>query len=244
MLSKSTRILSWNINSLLMRRILLKNIISETKPNIILLQEVKISDINAFKIDKFDEYKYSYFSLHETKGYAGVGILSKYAFEIVFEYKSRVIIAYIPQLNTYISTMYMYNGFSATAPLIKKIELFKILINEYSKYENVIIGGDLNICHDIEAFNMINPYTNDEKDLLTQFESIYLPIKCEAKYITWWDYRANSFNQNIGLGLDKFLLKLSFTYNANMNILTKYRGYIYTGITPSDHAPILLYLNY
>lgn len=238
-------ILSWNINSFLMRRILLQNIINIHDVEIIMLQEVKISEINKHKIMELSNYKYMYFSLHDSKGYAGVAILSKHPLEVVFTYKSRVLICYSSKYNMYFSTIYMYNGCSETAPLSRKLALYDILINEYSKYDNIIIGGDLNICHDHECNIIENPYTQQEKNLLATFENIYTPIlDVSSKYITWWDYRYNFHARNIGMGLDKFLVKVQHNYIAKTTILRQFRHNLYAGIIPSDHAPILLEIKF
>lgn len=238
------KLITWNINSLLVRRILLLHMINKHSPDIILLQEIRVSSLNQIKIQNIDSYPYMYFSLHPNKGYAGVGILSKHPLKIVYEYEARVLIAYSSIYNLYVSTVYMYNGFSTTAPLEKKILLFETLLNIYNQYNNIIIGGDMNVCHDNQCNIYDNPYTQQEKDILSNFEQIYEPIlpNHKEKYITWWDYRQQAFQKNAGFGLDKFLVKLENKHISSLIILKEYRGDIIQGIIPSDHAPLLLNL--
>ena len=76
------RVLSWNVNGLLST---LKNgfeqVIRETKPDVICLQETKVTkEIKGLKLDDY----YKYFNFSKIAGYAGVAIFSKQKAENIF----------------------------------------------------------------------------------------------------------------------------------------------------------------
>ena len=71
------KIISWNINSLRLRLPLLKKFVSENNPDVICLQEIKVSDpefpLLAVKALGFDHVEFS-----GEKSYNGVAIFSKF----------------------------------------------------------------------------------------------------------------------------------------------------------------------
>jgi exodeoxyribonuclease-3 len=233
-------LITWNINSIKQRFDLLKQLVAEYKPIIILLQEVRVSDsaIHEFNLPGY----HSYWSLNASKGYAGVGILSTVPLQVVYEYKSRVLIAYSAEHNMHFGSVYMYNGRSLSAPLEKKLALYEILYEECSKHTQIVMGGDWNACHDHECSKCINPHYEVEIQALSKLENLLTPVIDVYKhnslnpYITWWHYVSAAFNNNVGLGLDKFLTNIPNRKQSRVLYAYRRRG----KTIPSDHAPVLL----
>lgn len=75
------RIATWNINSLRLRAPLLKHLIAALNPDVICLQETKVPDA-LFPADVPGALGYPFVSYKGMKGYNGVAILSRIAFEV------------------------------------------------------------------------------------------------------------------------------------------------------------------
>ncbi len=68
------------------------------------------------------------------------------------------------------------------------------------------------------------------------FVDIYREMYPDKVQYTWWTYRMNARQRNIGWRLDYFLISKGLTSRVQDAI-------IYEGITGSDHCPIGLELN-
>lgn len=73
------RILTWNINSVRLRLPLLKKIARDCSPDVICLQETKVTD-ELFPADDIIRMGYSHIHINGMKSYNGVAILSKTPF--------------------------------------------------------------------------------------------------------------------------------------------------------------------
>ena len=73
------RLITWNINSVRLRRDLVRRLIEEQQPDILCLQETKTPD-EHFPRDEFAALGYRDMLVHGMKGYNGVAILSRLPF--------------------------------------------------------------------------------------------------------------------------------------------------------------------
>ena len=73
------RLITWNINSVRLRRALVCRLLAEQKPDVLCLQETKTPD-ELFPRDDFAALGYSHTLVHGMKGYNGVAILSRLPF--------------------------------------------------------------------------------------------------------------------------------------------------------------------
>ena len=73
------RIISWNINSVRLRMGLLEDLITREKPDIIALQETKVTD-DKFPFDPIRAAGMEHIHIHGMKSYNGVAILSRIPF--------------------------------------------------------------------------------------------------------------------------------------------------------------------
>jgi len=128
---------------------------------------------------------------------------------------------------------------------IKKVK--KTLLNN----KNIIIGGDFNVIPDkIDVYDY-KKYENDAlfkldirkkyRQLINLgFYDIYRYFNKDKKEYTFWDYMAGSWQKNIGMRIDHFLVSSNLLNDVkNIYIDKKPRS----KLKPSDHTPIELEIN-
>jgi exodeoxyribonuclease-3 len=257
------KISSWNVNSVRARIANIINYIKSSKPDILLIQEIKTEDKNF----PFSDFKNLGYESHVfgQKSYNGVAFLSKIKINkldlkfitdkkkqsriIVGEIKNKskiikLINVYVPNGNPVDTDKYnykieWYNSFN------KKVK--KVLIEN----ENIIIAGDFNIIPEkIDVYD----YTKYESDALFKLEmrkkfrelinlgfyDIYRYFNKDKQEYTFWDYMAGAWQKNRGMRIDHFLISSNLVsdidkININKNPRSK--------IKPSDHTPIELIIN-
>ena len=257
------KIISWNVNSVRAR---IKNILSyikDSKPDVLLLQEIKTQE-ESFPRDSFKDCGYDSYVFGQ-KSYNGVAIVSKFKIsniknnfikddlnqsriitgEIILDKKKiELINIYVPNGNPVDTKKYEY----------KKNWLKKFIINIKKKIEqdsNILIAGDFNIIpEEIDVYDF-KRYENDAlgrleirkkyRELINLgFKDIYRLINKKKQEYTFWDYFAGSWQKNYGMRIDHFLLSNNLIENiSSININKKPRS----KPKPSDHTPIELIIN-
>ena len=257
------KIISWNVNSVRAR---IKNILSyikDSKPDVLLLQEIKTQE-ESFPRDSFKDCGYDSYVFGQ-KSYNGVAIVSKFKIsniknnfikddlkqsriitgEIILDKKKiELINIYVPNGNPVDTKKYEY----------KKNWLKKFIINIKKKIEqdsNILIAGDFNIIpEEIDVYDF-KRYENDAlgrleirkkyRELINLgFKDIYRLINKKKQEYTFWDYFAGSWQKNYGMRIDHFLLSNNLIENiSSININKKPRS----KTKPSDHTPIELIIN-
>ena len=254
---------SWNVNSVRARLTNIVNYLKISKPQILMIQEIKTEEknfpYNDFKILGYESHVFG------QKGYNGVAFLSKVKIEKIninfindknnqsriiagdIKNKSRIIKLiniYVPNGNPIGTDKYDYkkNWYSSFIKKIKK----SLLENK-----NIIIGGDFNVIPDeIDVYDY-KKYVNDAlykleirkkfRELVNSgFQDIYRYINKDKQVYTFWDYMAGSWQKNHGMRIDHFLVSNNLLSDIkNVSIDKKPRS----KIKPSDHTPIELELN-
>jgi len=257
------KIISWNVNSVRAR---IKNILSyikDSKPDVLLLQEIKTQE-ESFPKDSFKNCGYDSYVFGQ-KSYNGVAIVSKFKIsniknnfikddlnqsriitgEIILDKKKiELINIYVPNGNPVDTKKYEY----------KKNWLKKFIKNIKKKIEqdsNILIAGDFNIIpEEIDVYDF-KRYENDAlgrleirkkyRELINLgFKDIYRLINKKKQEYTFWDYFAGSWQKNYGMRIDHFLLSNNLIENiSSININKKPRS----KPKPSDHTPIELIIN-
>ena len=251
------KIISWNVNGI--RAVAKKgfsNFLSQEKPDILCVQEIKISD-SARNKEEFDFLDYQeYWNSSDRPGYSGTLILVKNKlakdleisnhnglnikkFDIegraqTIEFKKFYLVnAYFPNANHELSRLnYKLEFNSAIHSYLKKLK----------KKKPVIITGDFNVAHqEIDLArpkdNINNPgFTNEErfwmdKFLSSKFIDTYRHFNKNKIQYTWWSYRAGVRARNIGWRIDYFCAS-----EAMMPYIKK--SYILDKVYGSDHCPI------
>ena len=254
------KIISWNVNSVRARITNILDYISQAKPEILLLQEIKTQDEN-FPYDEFKKLGYTSHVFGQ-KSYNGVAILSKVEVNNIKKNfikddlnQSRVITGqikikkklieliniYVPNGNPVDTEKYDYkkNWLTKFISKVKK----KLLENS-----NLLIAGDFNIIPEEKDVYDFKRYENDAlgkleirkkfRELLNLgFKDVYRFINKEKQEYTFWDYFAGSWHKNYGMRIDHFVLSNNLIENiSTININKKPRS----KTKPSDHTPIEL----
>jgi exodeoxyribonuclease-3 len=255
------KIVSWNVNGL--RAIVSKNFNNwndKLKPDVIALQEIKAHEKDVEHLISFwsSEYNTHLFPAVK-KGYSGTALLIKKNLSPLitlginsdkFDCEGRLIIA---EFDTFIlMNGYFPNGQRDHNRVDYKLEfsrkvLKKALKLKEEKKKEIIITGDFNTAH--REIDLKNPAANinstgflprervfiDElisKDFIDVFR-YFNPDKTEQ--YTWWTYRSNCRERNIGWRLDYFFVSKDF--------LPKVKSIKHqTDILGSDHCPVVLEL--
>ena len=254
------KIISWNVNSVRARIKNLLEYIKSSKPDILLLQEIKTQDEN-FPYEDFKKKGYESY-VYGQKSYNGVAIVSKIKVKNIKKNfinddlkQSRVITGEILLNKKKINLVNVYvpngNPVDTEKYSYKKNWLKKFIVNikkELSKNPNLVLAGDFNIIpEEIDVYDF-KRYENDAlgkleirkkfRELLNiGFKDIYRLKNKDNQEYTFWDYFAGSWQKNYGMRIDHFLLSNNLLDNVvSININKKPRS----KEKPSDHTPIEL----
>jgi exodeoxyribonuclease-3 len=252
------KIVTWNVNSVRARLHLIPPWVSQLKPDVILMQELKCQDAD-FPFGFFEDLGFTCKVLGE-KSYNGVAILSKYSIEDVTRklptFKNDVSSRYIEAVidgNVRVASVYVPNGgLVINAKEYRyKLEFLTCLKGHITQLnaqnETVLIGGDYNIAPD--DFDVYNPKlwrervccTTEERAIFRElmavgFSDLLAAQVGTARPFTWWDYRGGSFANNYGLRIDHFLgNSLASSQVQGVFVDTWPRKML----RPSDHAPVV-----
>ena len=249
---------SWNVNSVRAR---IENILiylKSSKPDILMMQEIKTEEKN-FPFKELKNAGYNSYVLGQ-KSYNGVAFLSKKKIEnIELNYfndehkQARVLVGNIKIKAKTIKLINIYvpNGNPIeTDKYAYKKNWLNLLINKLKKtisdYNNIIIGGDFNIIPDqIDVYDY-RKYENDAlfkleirkkfREIINLgFQDIYRYFNKDKQDYTFWDYMAGSWQKNNGMRIDHFLISDNFINNivsVNINKIPRSK------VKPSDHTPI------
>ena len=249
---------SWNVNSVRARTENILSYLKSSKPDILMMQEIKTEEKN-FPFNEFKNIGYNSF-VSGQKSYNGVAFLSKKKIENIdlkfFNDKlkqARIIVGnliirtktikliniYVPNGNPIETDKYTYKK-NWLELFIKQIKKTKI------DYENIIIGGDFNIIPDKIDVHDHKKYENDAlykleirkklRELINLgFHDIYRYFNSDKSEYTFWDYQAGSWQKNNGMRIDHFLVSsslINIVKDVKINKFPRGRQ------KPSDHTPI------
>jgi exodeoxyribonuclease-3 len=249
------KILSYNVNGI--RSALNKglyNWLEAVSPDVVCLQEIK-AEPHQIEPGLFEHAGYTtYWHPAVKKGYSGVAILTKQQPNNVligcgipkYDNEGRVIRADFPNFS--ILNVYMPSGSSGEERQAFKFEWmddFYAYVNQLKKeIPHLIICGDYNICH--KAIDIHNPISNAKSSGFLPEEREWLGKFIDSGFIdtfrhfnpnpgnyTWWSYRFNSREKNLGWRIDYHMASLSLKDRL-------VRSVILADAKHSDHCPILL----
>jgi len=257
------KISSWNVNSIRARITNILNYLKISKPDILMVQEIKTEEKN-FPFEDFKKIGYLSHVLGQ-KSYNGVAFLSKINIDkIDLEFiedekkQSRVIVGNIKNKSKVIRLLNIYvpngNPVDTEKYGYKKnwLDHFIIHIKKIlKKNKDIIIGGDFNIIpEEIDVYDY-KKYENDAlfkleirkkfRELINLgFHDVYRYINKYKKEYTFWDYMHGSWYKNHGMRIDHFLVSTNLLKDIkNISIDIKPRS----KLKPSDHTPIELLIN-
>ena len=249
------KIASWNVNSLNVR---LPHVLAWTdyaRPDVLALQETKLTD-ERFPVDELMQAGYhSVFSGQKT--YNGVAILSREpAADPVTDIpglddpQRRILAATVGGLR--IINLYVVNGsevgsekFDYKLYWLERVTAW--LEAEMAQHQNLVVLGDFNIApddrdvYDPEAWREKILCSTPERTALQNILDLGLQdtfrlFEQEDRTWSWWDYRMNMFRRKLGLRIDLVLASAAMTERCTAS---------YIDIEPrrqerpSDHAPAI-----
>lgn len=249
------KIITYNVNGI--RSALSKGWmewVRTVNPDIVLLQEIKAEpgqlDLPVFEQDGF----HNYWHPAQKKGYSGVAIFSRQEPDHVeigsgnadIDAEGRIIRADYGK--TSVMSVYVPSGSSGDHRQDFKMEWlqwFSEYIRELRKKRSeLIIGGDINICH--KAIDIHNPVSNakssgflpEERAWIDRFlddgfVDTFRHFHADPHQYTWWSFRANARAKNLGWRIDY----LFATQNLEARLK---RCVILPEARHSDHCPVML----
>jgi exodeoxyribonuclease-3 len=249
------KIASWNVNSLNVRlpHVLAWNAVA--RPDILALQETKMTD-DRFPADALLEAGYhSVFSGQKT--YNGVAVLSREPARDpvtdipgLDDHQRRILAVTIGDIR--VINLYVVNGsevgsekFDYKLHWLEKVTDW--LGEEMKQHENVVVLGDFNIAPDDRDVYDPEDWAGKilcsapereafEKILGLDLTDTFRMFEQEERTWSWWDYRMNMFRRKLGLRIDLVLASPAMTSRCTAS---------YVDIEPrrqerpSDHAPAI-----
>jgi exodeoxyribonuclease-3 len=221
---RQVKIATWNVNSLKVRLPQVVDWIRRHQPDLLALQETKLTDEN-FPTAEFASAGYeAVFSGQKT--YNGVALLSRSPVERVdtrfpdLETEERRTIAATAG-SVRLVNLYVVNGQEVGSEKYRyKLEwldaVTNYLRNQIAEWSDVVVVGDFNIApedsdvHDPEAWREKILCSTPEREALGRilelgFRDVFRKFDQEEKSFSWWDYRAAAFRRNMGLRIDLVL---------------------------------------
>lgn len=240
------KLISWNVNGL---RAVVKKGFEESfqalDADFFLLQETKLQ---AGQLDlEFIGYQ-SYWNYADKAGYSGTAVYTKHTPLNVtygigideFDHEGRVITLEMPDF--YVVCVYVPNSQDG----LRRLEYrqrwdvaFSSYLKSLSEKKPVAVGGDFNVAH--QEIDLKNPSTNHFNPGFTDEERAGFSAMlgkgfcdswralhpAETKY-SWWSYRMNARERNVGWRIDYFLTS---------GLVIREAG-IHNEIFGSDHCPV------
>ena len=258
------RIATWNINGVKARLEQARAWLSEAKPDVVCLQEIKSVD-EGFPGEVFEGLGYNVL-VHGQKGFNGVAILSRQRPELVRkglpgddgDVQARYIEALVPIAGGVVRVggLYLPNGnpigtekFAYKLAWMRRLEAHarELLALE----EPLVLAGDYNVIP--TPADAKNP-ANWVEDALYQPESRALWQRLvnlgmtdalrachpEPGVYTFWDYQAGAWQKNNGIRIDHLLLSPQAADRLRAAGVDKH---VRAWEKPSDHVPVWVELD-
>jgi exodeoxyribonuclease-3 len=253
------RIATWNVNSLKIRLPRVEEWITYARPDVLCLQETKVSDA-AFPHLAFAALGYE--SVHHGQGqWNGVAILSRVGLDAAssgfgglvdpYEGEARLVAATCG--GTRVLSVYVPNGREVGSDHYdRKLEwlarLHEWLVTNASADEPLAVLGDFNVAPDdrdvwsVEAFTGSTHVTERERAAVAALRDwglvdAFRALHAEDHLYTYWDYRRGDFHEHRGMRIDLVLVTRPLARRVRWAIVDRNAR---KGSQPSDHAPVIV----
>jgi exodeoxyribonuclease III len=244
------KLLSWNVNGL--RAIIKKgftDFLKKEKPDILGLQEIKISDAARSKeIFDFSGYQ-EFWNCAVRPGYSGTASLVKDGIKVLkqisFPYDDEGRVLILEMEKFYFVSIYFINAKDDLSRLDFKIKwndrLLKFL-KGLEKNKPLVICGDYNVAH--EEIDLARPKENTQSAGFTEKERSWMSKFLKGGLVdtfreqnpkkvqySWWSFRAGARARNVGWRIDYFCVSCSIMKKVKSS-------FIMDKVVGSDHAPV------
>lgn len=251
------KLVSWNVNGI--RAVSKKGFfewMEETRPDILGLQETKISsDQLTEELIKRKGYK-SYFSHAEKRGYSGVALYTKEepisvqeGFGVPrFDSEGRTLVADFGDF--VIANIYFPNGAQNEERLQYKLDFYDAFYKWANKLvkegKKLTVCGDYNTAH--KAIDLARPKENEkisgflpverawmDKFVKAGWSDTFRLINDKPEQYSWWHMRTNARERNVGWRIDYFFTSKNLTDQVDGATIEQH-------VLGSDHCPVTLTL--
>ncbi len=244
------KILSWNVNGL--RAALRKGFtefVAEQSPDVLALQETK-TGADPFHVP-VDGYRL-FWNPAEKPGYSGTALLTKTEPDNVtcgmgvteHDREGRIVTAEFPGF--FLVNVYVPNAQRGLTRLDYRTRRWDVDFRRFLKgleeTKPVLVGGDFNVAH--TEIDLANPksnvknagFTPEEREgfsrlLENGFIDTFREFEKSGGHYTWWTYRSNARERNIGWRIDYFLASPALRPRLK-------NAFILPEVYGSDHCPI------
>jgi exodeoxyribonuclease-3 len=256
------RIATWNVNSVKQRVPRLLPWLDERQPDVVCLQETKLSD-DAFKDllgPALEERGYE-IAAHGEPTWNGVAILSRVGLEDVVpglagapgfpHAESRAVSATCGGIR--IVSVYVPNGRKPGSEHYAYKLAWLAALRELvaAGPEATVVCGDMNIAptdddvFDPDAYIGQTHVTPPERAALKELQDLGLHDVVRERWpnervFTYWDYRAGMFHQDLGMRIDLVLASAPVAERVRAAWIDRQAR---KGSGPSDHAPVMVDLD-
>jgi exodeoxyribonuclease III len=249
-------LLSWNVNGIraVTSKGLFAPVIEGHRPDILCLQETKISqDQLVPQLTDHKGYK-SYFSHAQKRGYSGVAVYSKMEPLSVTEglghahldTEGRTLV--LDYGDFVLANIYFPNGAQNQERLDFKMEFYRAFL-EWAQGlklqgKHLVVCGDFNTAH--KEIDLARPKANEKISGFLPIERAWMDdfvaaghddtfrlFNKDPDHYSWWAMRTNARERNVGWRIDYFFTAAPFTQRVKAaGILPEVMG--------SDHCPVSL----
>ena len=252
------RVATWNVNSVKQRIPRLLPWLDQRQPDVVCLQETKLSDDAFHDVLGADLAERGYEIAHNGQGqWNGVALLSRvglddvrHGFPDVPEYEGKVEARAVSAVcgGVRVYSLYVPNGREPDSPhYLYKLDWLARLGASITDPASTMLCGDVNIAptdadvYDPASFEGHTHVTTPERDALAALEALGLTDVVRRRWpdervYSYWDYRAGMFHKDLGMRIDLILAgsdPAARTKAAWVDRLAR------KGTKPSDHAPVI-----
>jgi exodeoxyribonuclease-3 len=255
------RIATWNVNGLRSRLGLLLHWIAARQPDVVALQELKLTD-DQFPRAELEAQGY-HAAVHGEKSWNGVALIARKPLDTVqvglpcSDFGARLVTARVEGLS--VTSVYCPNGKSvAHEDFPRKLAWFDALAAHWTAQhppgDPALLCGDFNLCPaPLDSWNEAGLrgaifHTDEERArfralLAAGLFDLFRERHPDLQAFTWWDYRAGAFHKRQGLRIDLLLATRPVLERVRaIEIDREYRKK-QDGLTASDHAPVYVDLD-
>jgi exodeoxyribonuclease-3 len=253
---------TWNVNGIRARLEFVLRWLKARQPDVVGLQELKVAD-EQFPRAEIEAAGYQV-ATHGQKAWNGVAILSRTAAEVTQvglpgqeEFGARLLTAEVGGIS--FTTIYCPNGKGVEhADFPRKLAWLDALAGHFETHHAsetpVALCGDFNICPEPldswneEALRGSIFHTDEERArfrglLAWGFRDAFREMAPDLRAFSWWDYRGGAFHRGQGLRIDFLLATPPLMERARAATIDRDYRKKQGGLTPSDHAPVMVDLD-
>ena len=247
------KLISWNVNGI--RAVIKKEFVSSLdvmNPDVLCLQETKAQDDQVLEALQDISGYHIYTNSAIKKGYSGTAILSKMEPLSVssgigiqaHDQEGRVLT--VEFKGYYLVNTYVPNSQNELKRLPYRQQWDRDMLAYLKGLETkkpVMWCGDLNVAHkpidlknDKANYNKTAGYTQQEIDGMDNYQNSgfvdsFRHFYPEQEKYSWWSYRMNAREKNVGWRIDYFLISASLMSQVS-------NAFILNEIYGSDHCPV------